>query len=130
MKSKIIAAETSLAKTHREEKRGIWHILLLALTPLYLLAIVGANVLALVMLIRHLIDPTHFLLQQELFTTVMITGLAVAIIVYTLAVNYALKKIAMWRQSGHTTQANAGLLALSIVASMMILPVILALLFH
>jgi len=130
MKSKIIAAETSLAKTHREEKRGIWHILLLALAPLSLLAIVGAIVLALVMLIRHLIDPTHFLLQQELFTTVMITGLAVAVIVYTLAVISALKKIAMWRQSGHTTQANAGLLALSIVASMMILPIILALFFH
>jgi hypothetical protein len=130
MKSKIIAAETSLAKTNREEKRGIWHILLLALAPLYLLAIIGAIVIALVMLIRHLIDPTHFLLQQELFTTVMITGLAVAIIVYSIAVIYALKKIEAWRQSGHTTQANAGLIALTTVASMMILPVILALFFH
>ena len=130
MKSKIIAAETSLAKTHREEKRDIWHILLLALAPLYLLAIIGAIVLALVILIRHLIDPTSFLLQQELFTTVMITGLAVASIVYTIAVNYALKKIEASRQSGHTTQANAGLLALTIVASVMILPVILALFFH
>jgi magnesium-transporting ATPase (P-type) len=130
MKSKIIAAETSLAKTNREEKRGIWHILWHALAPLYLLAIIGAIVIALVMLIRHLIDPTHFLLQQELFTTVMITGLAVAIIVYSIAVRYALKKIEAWRQSGHTTQANAGLIALTTVASMMILPVILALFFH
>ena len=126
----MMKAETPLAHTHREEKRGIWQILLLALAPLYLLAIVGAIVLALVMLIRHLIDPTSFLLQQELFTTVMITGLAVAIIVYTIAVIYALKKIEAWRQSGHTTQANAGLLALTTVASMMILPAILALFFH
>lgn len=130
MKSKIIAAETSVAKSNREEKRGVWHILLPALAPLYLLAIIGAIVLALVMLIRHLIDPTHFLLQQQLFRTVMITGLAVAIIVYSIAVIYAFKKIEAWRQSGHTTQANAGLIALTIDASIMILPVILALFFH
>jgi len=130
MKSNMMKAETPLVHTHREEKRGIWHILLLALAPLYLLAIIGAILFALVLLIRHLIDPTHFLLQQELFTTVMFTGLAIAIIVYTIAVIYAFKKIESKRQSGQTTQANAGLLALTIVASMMILPVILALFFH
>ena len=130
MKSNMMRAETPLVHTHREEKRGIWHILLLALAPLYLLAIIGAMVLALVILIRHLLDPTNFLLQQQLFRTVMITGLAVAIIVYSIAVRYALKKIEAWRKSGHSTQANAGLVALTVVASMMILPVILALFFH
>ncbi|SRR6266852_5492224 len=130
MKSKIIAGDTPLANTNRKEIRGVWHILLLALAPLYLLAIIGAIVFALVVLIRHLIDPTNFLLQQQLFTIVMIIGLAIVIIVYTISVIYAFKKIESRRQSGQTTQANAGLLTLTIVASLMILPVILALFFH
>jgi H+/Cl- antiporter ClcA len=93
MKSKIIAGDTPLANTNRKEIRGVWHILLLALSPLYLLAIIGALVFALVVLIRHLIDPTNFLLQQQLFTIVMIIGLAIVIIVYTIAVIYAFKKM-------------------------------------
>jgi hypothetical protein len=130
MKSEISKVRTPIAYTNREEKRGVWHILLLGLAPLYLPAIIGAIAIALVMLIRHLVDPTHFLLQQQLFKTVVITGLAVAIIVYTIAIKFALKKFETWRQSGHTTQANAGLIALTTVASIMILPLILALFFH
>ena len=95
-----------------------------------MLAVTGTVVLGLVILVRHLIDPASFLLEQRIFIIVMIAGLATAIIAYTKAVIFALKKIGTWRQSGHTAQANAGLITLTIVASLMILPVILALFFH
>jgi len=95
-----------------------------------MLAVTGAVVLVLVTLVRRLIDPASFLLEQRIFIIVMIAGLAIAIIAYTIAVIFALKKIGTLRKSGHIAQANAGLITLTIVASLMILPVILALFFH
>ena len=113
-----------------EVRRSIWYILFIALAPLYLLAIIGAIVIALVMLNRDLISPTNFLLQQKIFILIMNLGVISAIIVYAISVMYALRKIGMLRQSGQTRQANVGFVALTIVASIMILPVILALFFH
>jgi hypothetical protein len=114
----------------KEDRRSIWYVLLLTLAPLYLLAIIGAIVLALVMLDLHFIGVTNFLLQEQIFILIMFSGMVVAIIIFTISVIHALRKIGMLRQSGQTKQANAGLIALTIVASIMILPVILALFFH
>ena len=116
--------------TKNEDRRSIWYILLISLAPLYLLAIIGAIVFALVMLDRHFISLTNFLLQQKILILIMIFGMAVAISSYAISIIYALRKIGMLRQSGQTRQANVGLVALTIVASIMILPVILALVFH
>jgi len=116
--------------TKNEDRRSIWYILLLSLAPLYLLAMIGAIVLALVMLDRHFISLTNFLLQQKIFILIMILGVISAIIVYAISVRYALKKIEVLRQIGHTWQANVGLIVLAMVASILILPVILALFFH
>ncbi|MGZ3608656.1 MAG: hypothetical protein ACXVBU_01175, partial [Ktedonobacteraceae bacterium] len=69
-------------------------------------------------------------LQLVIFIVILIVGMTVAIIVYSLAVMQALRKIGMWRQNGQIKQANEGLLVLTIVASIMILPIILALFFH
>lgn len=130
MNTEISKTTIPITGTKKEDRRSLWYIILLALAPLYLLAIIGAIVLALIILIRHLINPTNFLIQQQFFAAVMFTGLAVGIIVYTLSVIYALRKIGTLRQNGYTRQANAGLVVLTIVASIMILPVILALFFH
>lgn len=116
--------------TINDERWSIWNILFIALAPLYLLVIIGAIVLALVMLDRHFIGLTNFLLQQKIFILIMILGVISAIIVYAISVRNALKKIGVLRQNGHTRQANVGLLVLAMVASIMILPVILALFFH
>jgi hypothetical protein len=116
--------------TKNDGRWSIWYILFIALAPLYLLLLIGAIVLALVMLDRHFISLTNFLLQQKIFILIMILGVFSAIIVYAISVRYALKKIGEMRQNGHTRQANVGLLVLALVASIMILPVILALYFH
>jgi hypothetical protein len=130
MKTETSKAEMPITCTKWGDRRRLWQIIFLSLAPLAMLAVTGAVVLVLVTLVRRLIDPASFLLEQRIFIIVMIAGLAIAIIAYTIAVIFALKKIGTLRKSGHIAQANAGLITLTIVASLMILPVILALFFH
>jgi hypothetical protein len=129
-KSEISKAGTPITCTTQRDRRGIWHIILPGLFPLALLAVIGVAVMALVALIRLLMDPASFLLQQQLFLIVMITGLAVAIIAYTITITRALRRIETWRRNGHTTKATAGLVVVTLVAIVMVLPVILTLFFH
>src|SRR6516165_1472673 len=123
MNTELSKTTIPLTGTKVEDRRSIWNILLLTLAPLYLPAIIGAVVLACTMLNRDLIDPTNFLLQQKNFAIILIAGLVSAMIVYTVSVKYALRKIRMWRQSAYTRQVNEGLIALTVVTSMMVLPV-------
>ena len=116
--------------TKQEERSGIWSILWLGLAPLILLAITGIAIMTFVALIRHLIGPASFLLQQQLFLIVMTTGLAAAIIGYTIAITRALERIETWRRNGYTTKATAGLVVVTVVAVIIVLPVILTLFFH
>lgn len=128
--NKISNTATSLTGTEDEDRSSIWHVLVLTLAPLYLLIIIGAIVHGLIMLDRHSILLTNFVLQQAIFIIILIVGMAVAIIVYALSVKRALRNIGMWRQNGQIKQAKEGLLVLAIVASIMIFPMILALFFH
>jgi len=128
--NKISIITTSITGTEDEDSSSIWHILVLTLAPLYLLIIIGAITLSLIMLDRHAILLTNFVLQQAIFIVILIVGMTAAIIVYSLEVKHALRKIGMWRQNGQIKQANFGLLVLAIVGSIMILPIILALFFH
>jgi hypothetical protein len=128
--NQISKTTVPITGTKLEVRGSIWYILLLALAPLYLLVTIGAIVLALVMLDRHFISPTNFLLQQKIFILITVIGMIIALIIYSISVIYAHRKIGMLRQSGQIKQANVGLIVLAIVASIMILPVILALFFH
>jgi hypothetical protein len=128
--NQISKTTVPITGTKLEVRGSRWYILLLALAPLYLLVTIGAIVFALVMLDRHFISLTNFLLQQKIFILIMIIGMIIAIIIYSISVIYALRKIGELRQCGHTRQANVGLIVLAIVASIMILPMMLALFFH
>ena len=123
-------SKTMVPITSTEDRSSIGYILLLTLVPLYLLAIIRAIVFALIMLDRHFIDLTNFMLQQYIFIIILVFGMLVAIIVYSLSAIHALRKIGSWQQNSHTKQANIGLLILTIVASFMVLPILLALFFH
>ena len=129
-KNEISETIVSNTGTKNGDRKSIWYILWVTLAPLYLLAIIGAGVIALVILSRQLIGPTNFLLQQKFFIIILIMGMIVALIVYAISVRHALIEIGKLRHHGETRQANIGLIALGIVASMMILPIILALFFH
>lgn len=113
-----------------EDSRSVWYILLLGLAPLFMLIIIGGIVCALITLDRHLISVTAFVLQQGIFIAILIIGMACAITAYALSLRRAYRKIGMWRQNGLKRQATLGQLLLVLVASMMILPVILALFLH
>ena len=128
--NKLSNTTTSITGKDVDDRSSIWHILVLTLAPLFLLIIIGAIVLGLIMLDRHSILLTNFVLQQDIMIGILIIGMTVAIIVYALSVMNALRKIGMWRQNGQIKQANEGLLVLAVVASIMILPLILALFFH
>ena len=84
--NKISNITTSISGTEDEDRSSIWHILVLTLAPLYLLIIIGAIILGLIMLDRHSILLTNFVLQQAIFIVILIVGMAVAIIFYALAV--------------------------------------------
>ena len=115
--------------TDQGDNSGVWFILLQGLTPLALLAIIGLAVPALIMLIRFLINPASFLVEQLTFAIVLIAGLALAVISYILTVKRMLRQIDTWLQDGHTTKVIVGLVALALVALITAFPVILALLF-
>jgi hypothetical protein len=121
---------TSRAYIKQADRRDAWHVISPVLTLLVLLAVIGVTVMALVLLIRRLIDPASFLLQQQLFLLIMLTGLTAAIIAYTVTIARALKRIETWRRTGQTTKATAGLVVVIIIACVMVIPVILALFFH
>jgi len=100
---------TSRAYIKQADRRDVWHVISPVLTLLVLLAVIGVAVMALVLLIRRLIDPASFLLQQQLFLIVMLAGLTAAIIAYTVTIARALRRIETWQRTGHTTKATAGL---------------------
>ena len=120
----------SIEVEENEDYNSLWYVLGLTLAPLYSLLIVGAIVVALIMLDRHFIHLTHFVLQQYIFIAILIAGMIVAILVYAFTIIHALRKIEMWRRNGYILQANVGLVVLTLVASLMIFPMILALFVH
>lgn len=129
MKPETSKVGTPITSTDQGDNSGVWFILLQGLTPLALLAIIGLAVVALIMLIRNLINPTRFLVEQLTFAIVMIVGLALAVISYILTVKRMLRQIDTWLHDGHTTKVIVGLVALALVALITAFPVILALLF-
>ncbi len=129
-KSEMSNAGTPTTCTKQEERTDIWSIIWLGLAPLFWLAIIGGAEVALLSLIRQSMNPSSFLLQQQIFLMVMISGLTAAIIAYTITMTRALRRIEMWRRDGHTTKATAGLVVVTAVAIIIVLPVILALFFH
>ncbi len=128
--NQISDSKKPVAGAGYQDSRSLWYIILLALAPLYLLVIIGVITCAFVMLDRHFILLTNFVLQQVIFIAILIIGIAAAIIAYSLSIMYAQRKIGMWRQNGLRRQAFIGQLLLVIVACMMILPIILALFIH
>jgi hypothetical protein len=134
VKPEISQAETSISYSKQGDKgsvlRVIVQVILPGLIPLASLAVIGVVVLALVVVIRSLVVPTSFIVEQLLFAIVMIAGLAFAVLVFILTIKRALRQIETWRQNGHATRATAGLVALTIVAIIIALPEVIVLFFH
>lgn len=131
MRSVTSKGETPLPCADPGDRSRVWRIILQGLTLPALLAVIGVAVIVLIILTRMLIDPSRFfVVQQLIFAIVMIAGLALAIFTSIVTVKHALRRIETWRQSGHTTKVTAGLVALTLVAIIIVLPILLALFFQ
>jgi uncharacterized membrane protein YidH (DUF202 family) len=97
------------------------------LIPLGLLAGMVAITLLVTALARQLTAGSGFFVQQQTALIALIVGLALAIVVYTVAIWRVLRRVKSWQPDGTTTRANAALWALTTTALMSVLPVLLAL---
>lgn len=131
MKPRTSQRGTPISGTCQQDSSGLWHLILRGLTLLIVVTVIGIVLWGPIALIRLLIDPArYFLVQQCLFAIVMIAELALALITYIFALRWTLRHIEAWRESGQTSKVIAGLIALTFVALILDLPVILALFFH
>jgi len=100
---------------------------LVGLIPLGLLIVIVAVTFLLTALARQLVASSGFFAQQQAAVIVLIAGLAVALVVYIIAIVRTLRSITAWQRGGAVGQARAALLALGFTALVVLLPVVLAL---
>jgi uncharacterized membrane protein YidH (DUF202 family) len=116
------------AQKHASEpKRSAWRGVLVGLIPLGLLAGIVEITLLVTALARQLAAEAGFFVQQQTALIALIVGLALAIVVYSVAIWRVLRRVRSWQRDGITTQANAALWALTTTALISVLPVLLAL---
>ena len=106
-----------------EYRRGV----LYGVIPLAVLAVITAMALALAALVRQLIGAPAFLAQQQAVLLILGCGLVLAIVAFTLAVIFTLRRVATWQRDGPVERARAALWTLSVSALVILLPVLLAL---
>lgn len=91
--------------------------LLLAVVALVLLAVIGAQMAS---------ASLGFDTQQPITVTVLVVGLAVGGITYTVACVRALRRVGAWQLTGADARASGALWALGVGALVVLLPLIVA----
>lgn len=103
-------------------KGGIVRGVLIGLIPVALLVVVVVATLLLTALARQL--SSGFFAQQQMSLIVLIAGLALAMVVYIVALVRTLRRVASWQSGGIPVRAT--LFALGATALFVVLPVLLA----
>jgi hypothetical protein len=116
--------ERSNIPVQNHPQGGIARGVLLGLIPLALLLALVIAALLLTALTRQLTAASGFFTQQQVSLIVLIAGLALAAVVYSVALVLTLRRVASWQQP--SSQARAALLVLGITALIVVLPVLLA----
>jgi hypothetical protein len=116
--------EESNVPAQKQAERGIWRGILNGMIPLALLVIVVVVTLLLTDLTRLSIATSGFFTQQRVSLIILVAGLALAIVIYIVALMLALRRVASWRPG--SIQARAALLTLGATALIVVLPVLLA----
>lgn len=117
------AFERSNDPVQNHPQGGIARGVLLGLIPLALLLALVIAALLLTALTRQLTAASGFFTQQQVSLIVLIAGLGLAAVVYSVALVLTLRRVASWQPG---TQARAALLALGITALIVVSPVLLA----
>jgi uncharacterized membrane protein YbhN (UPF0104 family) len=101
---------------------------LVGLIPLSLLVIMIIIALTLGILIREAFTAAGFFTQQQATLITLIIALALAVVVYVVAIWRTLRRVAVWQKdAAGWRKARAALWTLGITALIVLMPVILAL---
>jgi hypothetical protein len=115
--------ERSNIPVQNHPQGGIARGVSLGLIPLALLLALVITALLLTALTRQLTAAPGFFTQQQVSLIVLIAGLGLATVVYSVALVLTLRRVASWQPG---SQARAALLVLGITALIVVLPVLLA----
>jgi hypothetical protein len=105
----------------------IWPVLAVNLVPLLLLAGSSASILGLLVLVRVWTAGDAFLVRQLYLLLVVSKGLILAVVTYTIAIVFALRKIRAWHELNQTRKAHGATWGLGFTALLVSLPLLLAL---
>ncbi|HLX57510.1 MAG TPA: hypothetical protein VKR83_10825 [Ktedonobacteraceae bacterium] len=119
-----LSASTAVPVQNRRAG-GLGTPVLMGLMPLLALLVVVSATLLAVALVRQLTAAAGFFTQQQVSLIFLICGLALAALVYIVALTRTCRRIATWQARGDR-RARAALLALLATALIVALPVVLA----
>jgi hypothetical protein len=108
----------------------LWPVLAMLLLPLLLLAGIGAGTLGLIILVRAWTAGDTFLVRQLYLLLVVSVGLMLAVVTYTSAIVFALRKIHAWHKLNQSRKAHGATWGLGFTALAVSLPLLLALFLH
>jgi hypothetical protein len=106
-------------------KGSVLRGILVGVIPLGLLMVLVAVTFLLTALARQLVASSGFFAQQQASLIVLVAGLAVALVVYIIAIVRTFRRVTSWQRGGAVGQARAALLALGFTALVVLLPVVL-----
>ena len=104
-------------------RRGI----LYGVLPLSAVVAIIAVAVMLAALERLLIGVSAFLLQQQVVLVTLGSGLILALVAFTLALIFTLRRVAEWQRNGPIECAQAALWTLVVSSAVILLPTALAL---
>jgi hypothetical protein len=103
-----------------------WRGVLYGTIPLALLVVITAVAFALAVLVHQLMDVTGFFVQQQAVLIILGCGLVLALVAFTIAVVFIMRRVAIWQQAGRVERTRAALWTLTASALVILLPLILA----
>lgn len=121
-----VRVEKKLEYTGTRSKE-YWRGVLYGVLPLAVVVVIFGAALLLAALVRQVIGIAAFELQQSVVLVVLGSGLALALIAFTLALIWTLRQVAMWQHNGSVECAQAALWTLVASSVVILLPVLLAL---
>ena len=105
------------------------HGVLYGVIPLTVVAVIIAGAFLLASIVRLFIGVSTFQLQQSIVLIILGSGVALALVAFTLALIFTLRNVARWQRNGPIERAHAALWTLGASAVVILLPFLLAFVF-
>ena len=126
MSSQMYDAFQGPAQNQESQSESVLRGIVAGFVPLMILLLVVVITVLLTALARQSVTSSGFFMQQQVSVIVLVVGLFMALIAYSVAIVRAWRKVTSWQRNNLIYQARAALIALGITALIVLLPVILA----